>query len=254
MGVLNATPDSFSDGGQFNQLKQAEKRIKELIDQGADIIDIGGESTGPGAPDVSETEELKRLEPIIKSIQKKKWTEKALFSIDTYKAKVADYALENGFQIINDVTALRRDPKMMDILLKHKPYVILMYSKDNTPRTTKEAVEYEDVIDTIKQFLTEKAKQLIQAGFPKEKIILDPGMGAFISANPDYSFEIIERLSELKSLGFPLLVGISRKSCLGGILEERDQPSVEWSLKAFQNGADLIRIHNVKMMKTALGE
>lgn len=252
MGILNLTPDSFSDGGRFNTLALAESRILQLIEQGADMIDVGGESTGPGAPEVSEAEELERVKPIIDLIFQKKWNEKIMFSIDTYKASVAEYALKNGFGMVNDVTALRADPEMLRVLIKYKPYVILMYSKDPTPRTTQEPREYEDVLVTIKTFLQERVNVLLEAGFPREKIILDPGMGTFVSAIPDYSFEIIGRLKEFESLGFPLLVGISRKSCLGGKLEDRDPASVEWSVKAIENGAKIIRIHEVGLMKKAL--
>ncbi len=249
MGILNLTPDSFSDGGQFNDVQLAKERIHQLIDEGADIIDIGGESTGPGSKDVSAEEELKRVQPIIDYITEEEMTEICSFSIDTYKAEVAEYALENGFQMVNDVTALRGDSEMIGVLLKFQPYVVLMYSKDDTPRTTKDEVTYDDVISTIKTFLLERVATLVEAGFPEDKIIIDPGMGAFISMIPDYSFEIIERLSELKQLGYPILVGVSRKSFLGGKLEERDPDSVKWSQKAIENGANIIRIHNIKEFK-----
>ena len=252
MGILNITPDSFSDGGKFDIPEKAWQGIQEMILAGVDIIDIGGESTGPGSPDISAEEELRRIQPIIDRISQEDLTERVTFSIDTYKASVAEYALENGFGMVNDVTALRGDPDMMGVLLKYQPYVVLMYSKDDHPRTTKEAVEYDDVVATIKSFLMERVATLIAEGFPEEKIILDPGMGAFISSIPDYSFEVINRLKELRLLDFPILVGISRKSCLGGQLEERDCPSVEWSLKAIQNGADIIRIHDVPAMRKAL--
>lgn len=252
MGILNLTPDSFSDGGQFFEPEKAVSRIEEMIAQGADIIDIGGESTGPGSPDVSPEEELRRVKPVIETVSEKGLTEKALFSIDTYKAPVAEYALGKGFQMVNDVTALRGDPGLIGVLTKYEPHIVLMYSKDPTPRTTREPVEYDDVIATIKTFLTERIATLVEAGFPEDKIVIDPGMGAFLSAIPDYSFEVIERLNELRQLGYPILIGISRKSCLGGKLEERDQPSVEWSLKALQNGASIIRIHDVTAMKQAL--
>jgi len=258
MGILNLTPDSFSDGGQFFNSKLAIKHVKDMIVEGADIIDIGGESTGPGSENVSAEEELKRIRPIIDFIAEEKLTKKVLFSIDTYKASIAEYALEHGFQMVNDVTALRRDPKMIEVLVKYKPYVVLMYSKDPSPRTTRDKIVYENVVGTIKDFLTEQTSELLEAGFPRKKIIIDPGMGAFISAIPDYSFEVIERLTELKSLGYPIMIGISRKSCLGGKparrggLADRDQSSVDWSLKAIKNGASIIRIHNVGLLKKAL--
>ena len=250
MGVLNLTPDSFSDGGHFNEAEKAIARIEEMIDQGADIIDIGGESTGPGSGEVSEQEELARIKAIVDTIAEMGLTSKAVFSIDTYKASIAEYALEHGFQMVNDVTALRADPKMIDVLVKYKPYAVLMYSKDPTARTTSDKMVYEDVVGTITDFLTEQTSELLEAGFPREKVIIDPGMGAFISSIPEYSFEVINRLEEIKKLEYPILVGISRKSCLGGKLEERDPASVKWSLKAIKNGASIIRIHNVKALKT----
>ena len=252
MGILNLTPDSFSDGGEFAEPKDAIQRIEDMISQGADIIDIGGESTGPGSEDVSAKEELARVKPVIDAITAKKLTDKVIFSIDTYKASIAEYALKHGFKMVNDVTALRGDPKMIQVLLKYKPYVVLMFSKDHSARTTADKVAYQDVVCTISEFLTEQTSKLLEAGFPRKKIIIDPGMGAFISSIPDYSFEVINRLTELKLLGFPILVGISRKSCLGGDIKDRDQPSVDWSLKALKNGASIIRIHNVSLIKKAL--
>lgn len=253
MGILNVTPDSFSDGGINSSIQQSAISIQQMLQAGADIIDIGGESTGPGSSDVPESEELARVKPVIDYISKNKLTEKTLFSIDTYKSSVARYALEHGFGMVNDVTALRGDPNMIDVLLKYKPYVVLMHSKDSTPRTTRETIEYDDVIATIKTFLIERIATLVEAGFPEDRIIIDPGMGMFVSADPKYSFEIIERLSELKALGYPILVGVSRKSFLGGKLEERDKSSVEYSKKALENGASIVRVHDVSLMKQALG-
>lgn len=252
MGVLNVTPDSFSDGGKFFDPKNAEHQILELIKQGADIIDIGGESTGPGSKDVSLEEEMTRIKPIIDYVQKEGLTNEVDFSIDTYKAPIAKYALENGFQIVNDVTALRGDPEMIDVLLEHQPQVILMYSKDLTPRTTSETVEYDDVIASIKTFLISRIVEFVDAGFDEDNIIIDPGMGMFVSAEPKYSFEIIERLPELKQLGYPICIGVSRKSFLGGKIEDRNKLSVEWSLKAIENGADIVRMHDVEEIKKAL--
>jgi dihydropteroate synthase len=261
MGIVNVTPDSFSDGGRFADPKDAQHQVLELIKQGADIIDIGGESTGPGSKNVSLDEEFNRVKPVIDFIENHRLTDKVTFSIDTYKSHIADYALKKGFQMVNDVTALRGDPEMIDILVRHQPYVILMYSKDPTPRTTKEAVRYDDVIASIKSFLVGQIIRLIDAGFPEENIIIDPGMGMFISADPKYSFEIIERLPELKQLGYPICVGVSRKSFLGGKMvrrapdsfgEDREKPSAEWSLKAIENGASIVRVHNIELMKKAL--
>lgn len=243
MGILNVTPDSFSGDGVYDNFKP---RLLKLIEDGADIIDIGGESTGPGSKDISLEEEMLRVKPTIDYIAKEKLTEKIEFSIDTYKAPIAKYALENGFQIVNDVTAMRGDPKMIDVLIEYQPQIILMYSKDPTPRTTTESIEYDDVIASIKTFLIGRIVELVDAGFNEDSIIIDPGMGMFVSADPKYSFEIIERLLELRQLGYPICIGVSRKSFLGGRMEDREKLSIDWSLKAIENGAGIVRMHNVK--------
>ncbi len=252
MGVLNVTPDSFSDGGKFDDPKRAETHILQMISDGADIIDIGGESTGPMSKNVSFDEEMKRVKPVIDFVAESGLSDRVIFSIDTYKAPVAEYALMNGFQMVNDVTALRGDPNMAGVLLKYQPYTILMYSKDPTPRTTKDAVKYKDVVKTVKTFLSERADLLLAEGFPKDRIILDPGMGMFVSAEPKYSFEIIERLGEIKKLGHPICIGVSYKSFLGGPIEKRGPASVEWSLKAIKKSASIVRVHDVAAMKKAL--
>lgn len=256
MAVLNVTPDSFSDGGLYNDPETTYNRIQELVRDGADIIDIGGESTRPGSSYVSCEEELARLKPVIDSIVTLPLPANILFSIDTFKATVADYALTHGFAIVNDVTAFRCDPRMLDVLMLHKPDVVLMYSKDSTPRTTRAAREYDDVILTIKNFLTERIRLLENAGFPREKIIVDPGTGLFISLNPQYTLEIIDRLGELSTLGCPILIGVSRKMFIGKTRnrDEKDALSVALSLKAIQNGASIVRVHNVAFMKKALNQ
>lgn len=248
MGILNVTPDSFSDGGKYIRIKDYGLWIRQMIDEVVDIIDVGGESTGPGSSDVSFDDEMRRVKPVIDFVSEAKLTEKVLFSIDTYKSEIAEYALEHGFGMVNDVTALRGDSKMIEVLNRYQPYVVLMYSKDLTARTTTEKIEYDDVIESIKSFLLERIGLLLESGFPEDKIIIDPGMGMFVSANPQYSFEIIERLGELKSLGYPILIGVSRKSFIGGKVDERDPDSVKLSLKAIKNGASIVRIHNVQLM------
>jgi dihydropteroate synthase len=245
MGILNVTPDSFSDGGEYNNINAAVQHALQMEAEGADIIDIGGESSGPGSIDVSVEEELKRTISIIKAIRKQS---QILISIDTCKSKVADQAIEAGANIINDVTALRGDPEMAAVAAKHKCPIILMYSKDPSTRTTVKAKEYEDVIATIKNFLLTQSKKAQEAGVAKENIIFDPGMGQFISSIPSYSLEIIARLKELKELGHTLLVGISRKSFLGGKIEERDQIGLALTTIAYLNGVSIIRAHNIKII------
>ena len=247
MGILNITPDSFSDGGNFLNLQNAAQRIHGMIREGADIIDIGGESTRPDSAPVSSEEEMRRIKPVIDYIYANNLLSKIDFSIDTYKSEIAEYALTNGFTIVNDVSALRGDKKMINVLLRYKPYVVAMYSKDNTSRTSKNKIIYRDVIAEIKFFLRERIKILSDAGFPKNKIIIDPGMGAFVSSDNQYSFEIIERLAELKDLHLPIASGISRK-LFSGDLKNRDAASVLLSRKAIHNGCSIIRIHNVKLM------
>jgi len=252
MGILNLTPDSFSDGGVFNAEKLAVKRALEIEKEGADIIDIGGESTGPGSENVELKEELKRTIQIIKEIRKHT---QIPISIDTYKAKVAEEALKAGANIINDITALRgntnekRESKMACIAKKYNCPIILMYSKDQTARTSKIAKEYEDIIKTLKEFFTERLNYAEKQGIKKENIILDTGMGAFISTIPKYSYETIARLAELKTLKHPLLIGISRKSFLGGSMKNREQKALPLSAIAHLNGVSIIRTHNVKETK-----
>lgn len=241
MGILNLTPDSFSDGGKFNNPKAALKRAQEIEKQGADILDIGGESSGPNSKDITLKEELKRIIPILKILKKHI---KIPISIDTYKSEVARQALENGADLINDVTALRGDKKMAKVIAKYGCPVILMYAKDPTVRTTIKNKHYKDVIKTIKKFLKTRINYAKKAGI--KNIIIDPGMGHFVSNLPQYSFEIISRLKELKSLGYPILTGISRKSLLGGVLAARDEKALPLTAIAVERGASIIRTHNVK--------
>lgn len=252
MGVLNVTPDSFSDGGLYLDPHKAISRIHEMIEQGADIIDIGAESTRPDSLSIMVDEEHARLKPIVEYIVQSRLQKKVAFSIDTYKADIAEYALCHGFMYVNDVTALRGDPLMLSLLIKHKPYVIVMYSKDISARTTRTLVEYKDVVASIKHFLREQISLLILKGFPQEKIIIDPGMGLFISSDPKYSFEIIDWLGEFQELGYPLCIGISRKLFLGVPREEIDRASCMWSMKAISNGASIVRVHDVGMMREQL--
>lgn len=246
MGVLNLTPDSFSDGGKYNTLNSALKRAQEMKQQGADIIDIGGESSGPGSKNISPKEELERVIPILKKIRKQN---NLLISIDTYKSEVARKALEEGANIINDVTAFRGDPKLVKIIAEYQCPVIITYSKDATPRTTIKKKKYQDVIKDIKNFLQERIKFAKKQGIKPENIIIDPGLGHFISAIPKYSYEIIARLSELKKLNHKILIGISRKSFLGQKMETRDPKGASLSAIAYLNGASIIRTHDVKGIK-----
>lgn len=250
MGVLNVTPDSFSDGGKFFDHKKAAGQAFKMIKDGASIIDIGGESTGPGSKNVSAEEELRRVIPVIKAIRKR--DKKITISIDTYKAKVAKEALKAGANMVNDVTALRGDKKMAKLVAVKGVPVVLMYSKDKTPRTTRRVMQYEDVVEYIIGFLQERIEYAFKNGIKKDQIIIDPGMGAFVSGDPKYSFEILSRLDEFKSLGYPILVGPSRKSFIPGSIFDRLPGTIAASTIALQNGALILRVHDVSECKKVM--
>ncbi len=247
MGVLNVTPDSFSDGGKYNDLEKAVARFDEMVEHGADIIDIGGESTGPASKDVSIREELSRVIPVLKEVRK---MSDVLISVDTYKGEVARQALENGADIINDVLAFRGSADMAQVLAESKNQVIIMYSKDSTGRTTGEAIDYTDVVDHIKKFFEERIKFAEKNGISRDRLILDPGQGAFVSLVPKYSLQILKRLDEFKSFGLPIMVGSSRKSFIGETLKlplhERKEGSCACAAVAVMNGANIVRVHNVQ--------
>lgn len=247
MGILNVTPDSFSDGGQFRSREEAVERALEMIRQGAEIIDIGGESTGPGSKDVSLDEELFRVMPVLETLRNRT---DAWVSVDTYKAEVARRALDAGADMINDVTALRGDAGMAQILQGYDVPVVLMYSKDPTPRTTREPVKYDDVVATVKTFLEERTAFAVKAGIPMERLVLDPGMGAFVSSDAKYSLRLLSRLEQLLELGRPLVVGPSRKSFIGQVLDvplnERLEGSLAACAVAVMKGASILRVHDVQ--------
>lgn len=252
MGILNVTPDSFSDGGRYVDVAAAVERAHTMVNEGADSIDIGGESSGPNSTNVSLEEELRRVIPVVKEIAKKSWA--PILSVDTYKAEVARQAIAAGAKMINDVTALRGDPEMPRVLAHQDVDVVLMYSKDPTARTTRTKKRYSDVVKTVATFLKARALFAQKSGIKKTRIILDPGMGAFVSALPKYSYEILARLGEFKKLGFPLLVGTSKKSFLPGTVAERLEPTLITHFIATQNGASILRVHDVaphvRMLKT----
>lgn len=252
MGVLNVTPDSFSDGGEFIDPNKAVLRALQMMKESADILDIGGESTGPGSRDVSVDEEWVRVMPVLRSLtahsdflQGLPWV-----SLDTYKAEVARRALNFGIHMVNDVTALRGDPDMARFIAETGLAVVLMYSKDPTARTTLEEVHYEDVVQHIMDFFQERLEYAFSQGIRREQIILDPGMGAFLSADPRYSIDVLKRLNEFHSLGFPLLVGASRKGFIGKILggvghSDRLEGSLACAAQAVSQGVHILRVHDV---------
>lgn len=243
MGILNVTPDSFFDGNIFLQKKNALRHAGRMVKEGADIIDIGGESSGPGSENVSVEEELRRVIPVVKAVRKK--FPELQISVDTYKAEVARRAIAAGATMINDVTALRGDAQMARVIAESGVPVVLMYSKDPTARTTRAKKRYKDVVKTIKDFLRARIAYAKFQGIRDSQIIIDPGMGVFVSGYPKYSFEILARLKEFQPLGYPILVGASRKGFLGGALKDRLGASVVAHITAVQNGANIIRVHDV---------
>jgi len=250
MGILNVTPDSFYDGGKYDVMEKAIERAYEMEKEGADIIDIGGESTRPGADAVPIEEEMKRVIPVIEEIADKI---KIPISIDTYKARVAEMAIEKGAGMVNDITALRGDEKMAKVIAEYNVPVCIMHMK-GTPKTMQKNVHYKDVMKDIIKFLHQQAKYAISQGIEEENIILDPGIGfGKRTGNIEDNCEIIARLKELKSLGFPVLVGISRKTFIGNICnappEERLEGSLGAEAIAIANGADILRVHDIKEAK-----
>ncbi len=247
MGILNVTPDSFSDGGKYRTCEEAVECALEMVEQGADILDVGGESTGPGSKDVGSDEEFSRVLPVLELLRAKT---NAWISVDTYKSSVAKAALEAGADMINDVTALRGDSSMGAVLAEYDLPVVLMYSKDPTPRTTRDEVHYDDVVRTVKDFFSERIGFAESAGIARERLILDPGMGAFVSADPRYSLQLLHRLREFLSFDLPVLVGPSRKSFIGQVLDVPLNRRLEGTLAAcaaaVMNGASILRVHDVQ--------
>ncbi|MDP3786846.1 MAG: dihydropteroate synthase [Candidatus Omnitrophota bacterium] len=244
MGVLNVTPDSFYDGGRFFDRKKAVKHALDMEYLGADIIDVGGESTRPGAADVDADEELRRVVPVIRAISKKA---KAAISIDTRKAKVADAALKAGASIVNDISALRGDPGMAGVVAKHRANIILMHMKGD-PKDMQIDPKYTYVVKDITRSLKGSIALAKRAGIKDDKIIIDPGIG--FGKTVEHNLEILRRLKYFKKLGYPLCVGASRKSFMGKILgskdpEDRLAGSIATAVLAAMNGANIVRAHDV---------
>lgn len=243
MGILNVTPDSFSDGGKYFGKVKAVEKAYSLINDGADIIDIGGESTRPGAGKISVDEELKRVLPVIEEISKN--SPDVYISIDTTKSKVAEAAVQSGASIINDISGMTFDPEIVSVAKKYNTGIIIMHIK-GTPAYMQINPYYEDVISEIYDFLSTQTE--IAKMNSIKNIWIDPGIG--FGKRIEDNIEIIKRLKDFSGLGFPILIGLSRKSFLGKILdnsvEERDIPTLIAESFALRNGAKIIRTHNVK--------
>ncbi|MFH1945341.1 MAG: dihydropteroate synthase [Acidobacteriota bacterium] len=250
MGVLNATPDSFSDGGFYLERESAVEQGLELLRQGADILDIGGESSRPGSDPVSADEEMKRVIPVIRRLRNETG---APISIDTVKAEVAEAALDAGADIINDISALRADPHMGELAARKGVPVVLMHMR-GTPKTMQMFPSYDDVLGEIKDFFRERMAAAADFGIAEESLILDPGIG--FGKRLEDNLHLINHLDSFADLGRPILVGVSRKSFLGAILDlpvdERLEGTIAASLLSRMKGAHLIRVHDVAPVKRAL--
>jgi len=249
MGVVNVTPDSFSDGGLYFEVEAAVAHGKELVRDGAEILDIGGESTRPGAEPVEEGEEMGRVVPVIEGLA----GVDAAISIDTSKAAVAAAALDAGATIVNDITALRGDPAMAALCAERGATVVLMHMA-GTPRTMQEAPAYGDVVAEVRAFLAERLEAATAAGIEEERIWLDPGIG--FGKTAEHNMELLRRLGELRELGRPLVVGASRKSFIGRVdgsgPGERLGGTIAASVLAAAEGAEALRVHDVAEARQAL--
>ena len=246
MGILNLTPDSFYDGGKYNVLDSAIQRAEEMVAEGADIIDVGGESSRPGAHPVSIKEELQRVIPVVKGLRKRI---KKPISVDTYKSEVARLALDSGANIVNDITALRGDKKMAKVLSRKDAPVILMHMQGR-PQTMQKKPVYRSVVSEIIGFLRNRIKRALEDGISFTKILIDPGIG--FGKTVEHNLEIFRRLREFKVLGRPILISPSRKSVIGEILnlplEERLEGTAALVACSILNGVQIIRVHDVKEM------
>ena len=247
MGIINVTPDSFSDGGKYANVEAAVMRAKQMVADGADIIDIGGESSRPGAETITANEECRRVIPVVQALAEQF---QIPISVDTYKAKVAREALSAGACVINDITALHGDPNMCQIIADAQAGVILMHMQ-GVPATMQKAPTYQNVVAEVHAWLTEVASQAVDRGIDSSRIMIDPGIG--FGKTFDHNLEILRHLMQFRGIGYPMLVGVSRKKFIGRILdlpvhqrEEGTAATVAWSII---NGANVVRVHDVAKMK-----
>lgn len=243
MGILNVTPDSFSDGGKYIDKSSALRYALEMIEEGADIIDVGGESTRPGSDPVSDNEEIRRVIPVITEILNEK--SDAIISIDTTKAKVAEEALKNGALIVNDISGGTFEPEIFNVVRSFNAAMIIMHIKGK-PKTMQDSPVYSDVVSEVYDYLSMQSDIALNQGI--EKIIIDPGIG--FGKRLEDNLSIIARLEDFKSLGFPLMLGVSRKSFIGNILnlpiEDRDDATNAINSFSLIKGVRIIRTHNIE--------
>ncbi|MHC4182435.1 MAG: dihydropteroate synthase [Planctomycetota bacterium] len=251
MGILNVTPDSFYDGGRYDDLESALNHARKMVEDGADIIDVGGESTRPGSSHVSANEELRRIIPVIKELSRE--TDKPI-SVDTYKAEVADKAIEAGAQIVNDISGLQADNEMVKVVAANNTPVIIMHIKGQPHDFPKDPI-YDDLISEIILFFKKKIDFAVKSGIVDNNIIIDPGIG--FGKTPLHNLEILKRLSELKCLNRPVMIGTSRKSFINSVLNPseddgfpKDNSQLVGTLVtliiAVMKGVNIVRVHDVK--------
>jgi dihydropteroate synthase len=250
MGVLNVTPDSFSDGGRFLSPEAAVRRVGEMVAEGADWIDVGGESTRPGSQSVPGEEQIRRVLPAIRVAVECD----VVVSIDTTRADVAEAALDAGASIVNDISAGRDDPAMLPLVAERGAAVVLMHMQ-GTPATMQLAPRYDDVVGEVFEFLAQRRDAAVQAGVTRERILLDPGIG--FGKTTEHNLRLMRELRRFRELGQPLLVGTSRKRFIGEVTERPDPAdrllgtaaTVSWSIA---NGAAVVRVHDVSEMRQVL--
>ena len=251
MGILNVTPDSFSDGSKYLKTEDAVKRVLEMVEEGADIIDIGGESSRPGSKRVTYQEEYERVIPVIESIRK---VSDIPISVDTYKADIARKAIEVGADIINDISALRFDEKMVDVLKENKDIPVILMHMKGTPEDMQKNPVYDDVVEEILEFFNDRINFCTKNGIEKERIIIDPGIG--FGKRFEDNLEILKKLGEFRCFGLPVLLGASRKSFINSIYQSGPTQRLEGTLattaKAFFAGIDIVRVHDVSQNKKLL--
>jgi dihydropteroate synthase len=249
MGVVNVTPDSFSDGGLFLDADAAVAHGRRLLEEGADILDVGGESTRPGAEPVSEAEELRRVVPVVERLL----SEGARVSIDTAKAGVARAALDAGAAIVNDVTAFRASPELAALVAERGAGCVLMHMLGE-PRTMQQDPRYDDVVDEVRSFLEERLAFAVDEGVPEERVWLDPGIG--FGKTLEHNLELIRRLDEIVAIGPPVVIGTSRKSFLGKLTGrselDRVPGTIATNVMALERGASVFRVHDVAQVRDGL--
>lgn len=247
MGVLNITPDSFSDGGDYNHLEAALDRAQRLVDGGADILDVGGQSTRPGATTISPEAELERVIPVIKAIRKHL---NVPISVDTTRAAIAQQAIRAGADFVNDISGGTFDPEMLHTVAELEVPIILMHIR-GTPETMQQMTDYENLVGEILTVLQERITAAENAGIARSRLIIDPGIG--FGKTAEQNLELLQQLHQFKTLGVPILIGTSRKSFIGKLLNESDPKKRVWGTastccSAIAQGADILRVHDLPEM------